>query len=58
MKTKKAKKIRRRNIIKEAIIEQVNEQIHSATPEEMFAVSNIILGTNFSTKKHRLISRL
>ena len=49
----------RKTINREAIIEQVNERLHSsATPKEVFDVSNIILKTNFSVEEHRLVSRL
>lgn len=56
---RRLKKQSRRNINREAVIEQITEQLHSSTsPENVFTVSNIILNTNFSIETHRLVSRL
>jgi len=53
------KKTNRVRINRERLIEQITERLHSsATQKETFNVSNIILKTNFSTRKYCLVSRL
>ena len=58
MKTK-TKKARRRNINKEALIEQITERLHSSSNQELFDIAHIThKEANLSPEKHRLISRL
>lgn len=53
------RKIKRTNINQEELIEQITVQLNSTCDKELLLnVSNLVLGTNFSTEKHRLISRL
>lgn len=50
------KGVKRTDINESVLIEQITEHLwDTATKEELFDVSNIVLGTHLTTETHRLV---
>lgn len=56
MKNKPKSKVRRKTVSREELISQITDRLWAtATQEQTFNINNMLLGTNFSTKKYLLI---